>query len=204
MSAIKVEQNFDETKLEALMLSLGEQGLIAQAAALKVVARKGRTGFVRAMASKLGIPQKPIRARSNFYGKKVDKTRNTARAKIWVGLSKKITARDTPRVLNKFKGKSFVATMPSGYTGTFVRADDWKKAPRNSHRRLTRHYFERADGQNTYLPIEEAALTMEEEGPKLLLSNAKSAVTSAYPKELERALLRRVPKVRRQSRIKGS
>lgn len=201
MTSISINANLDEKAIKSLFRQVGFESVFAQASALRRSAQIGRGQYVVRMASKLEIAQKHIRSRSAFYSKKSDKRTGSARAKIWVGGKKAITEKDTPKVFKSpgLLGRVFRATMPNGKRGRFVRARDWKRGPRNSYRRISRHYFERPDGQNTYLPIEFPKLLLTtDESQRTLKDSARQALENDYPGVLKKELETRVKRLRRK------
>ena len=206
MTEITLKTSIDEKLVKEVFDLLGKEALFAESRALKIVARKGRTGWVRKMSTRLGIPQKPLRSRSGFFGKKIKSGKVAqARAKIWVGMKRKITARDTPKVLSKAKGQTFTATMRSGHRGTFTKQDNWITGPRNNYQRVSKNRFVRRDGQWTHLPIDEPSISLARTPftDDVLISETKGAMNGAYDQELKKELLRRVEKIFRKTQARS-
>ena len=201
MTAISIVSDLDDRFIRALFKQVQHEAVFAEASALRSAARKGRTQYVRRMSSKLGIPQKPIRSRSNFFGKKAKPNEASARAKVWVGGKRAITEKDTPKVLASpgLEGRPFTATMRNGKTGKFIRKREWKTGPKNSYRRLSRHYFERPDGQNTYLPIAYPKLLLTtDDSQRTLIDAARQSMENEYPTLLKKEIETRVRRLRRK------
>ena len=66
--------------------------------------------------------------------------------------------------------------------------------------KISFHYFERPDGQNTYLPISEPAIFLSEEGPRVVVEEARDAMQGHYDGKLKKELHEEVRRIERQSR----
>ena len=189
-----------QRRFDRLMKAVGNEAMWAEKSALRSVGGKCRTEYIRRMASKLQINQPAIRRRTKTFPTDFDKRKKEVAQRVWVGTKRPITEKDDPKVLANVVARSspFKATMKSGHTGMFVRTDSWRETHRNSYRRLSRHYFKRPDGQNTYLPIVTPKILLSTDESKRTLINAcDGMMTSLYPTRLRKELVTRIKRLRK-------
>lgn len=199
MTTVSVKANLSDKEIKKLFKKVGNEALFAEKSALRSTARKSRTSYVRSISQKESIPQRPIRKRTNHYPKKTDKTKQRAGFRLWVGVKNPITEKEVPKLLKLLKGLVFVATMPSGYSGSFVKGTRWENGRKNTYQTVPGqpNRFIRPDKQWTHLPVNTPKVSLADTGRELV-NICTSAMRGTYPDELRKELTRRVARIRKR------
>lgn len=146
--------------------------------ALNKTAQRSATRVRRDVAKRIGLPQREIKERIRHY----KANRRRLRSSVWVGAGAGIplskvrgayTTLDGTLSAGRTRTKTFRATMPSGYTGQFVRKPNAKHKTRR-------------DGQRTQLPIEEPRIRIDGIAKPILLKHTREQMRDFYPTELRR------------------
>lgn len=172
----------DTTAVDSALQRLARDFPRQAARALNTTARRAHTRTRRQLASSMGVPQRVIGKRVNWYKAYPRKLR----AWVWVGLGKAIKLEAMPGAFVSLSGdqlkvgrlavRTFRARMPNGYVGLFVR-----KAG-STHRT-------RPDGQRTELPIESPRLRIRPELARgIAIAETTEQVKAYLPGELRRLI----------------
>ena len=125
---IDIEINFDGLeKLPMWKAATDQQLRLALMRAMNKTARWFRTRALRSISRELKVPQKLLKPRVAIHGS----SRNNLEATLWFGIYRiplfkaaRGRSRQTPRgvrALGKVIPRSFLARMPSGHEGIFLR-----------------------------------------------------------------------------------
>ena len=177
---LKVRGNMRAEVRRILRLSREHDQLIVKA--LNHAARSARTQTTKKLAEKLNVPQKVLRKRIEMFS--ASRNKKPLRASVWVGTKRAIQAKELSGTLSMTRSgyvkigrriyrQAFVARMPGGHEGIFVRR------PGARHRR-------RADGGWTQLPIEEGVVTLLPDARDISRTESQYAQKVIFPKELRR------------------
>lgn len=160
----------------------------AEARALNRAAAWTTTRVRRTLAAAKQIPQRVIQRRISSY----KASAKHLSARVWIGVKRKIPIADLPGARTLTSGRKagtlkagrlelrpFVATMPNGKRGQFVRVVPG--ARRTQGRPLT---------SPPNLPIEEPAIRLMPEAEPILREHAAEAMRTIYVNELRRLLTR--------------
>jgi len=188
---LSVKGDFEKIKKD---LQLTERKLIARArqAALRKTGTEIRKETLKKTASDMGLAQKFIRKRIKIFSNPRRKS-----VAVWFGLQKirlvSITSQLKPRAAARFmknvQGQPFMATMPSGHTGWYIRKAGSRHKP-----------GKRKNPHKPELPIEEVAIDFSVQGARNLQTvgdrTGPRVFPDAFVKALEKQLARNRPYAR--------